>query len=52
MPIIVSPDKGYEIHKEFRAVLKEFWDKNKDFNALVEYGLKRLPEFKQILSQS
>lgn len=44
-PIIRSIDKGYEAHSKFRAILKEFWSKNKDFNALVEYALKRLPEF-------
>jgi hypothetical protein len=44
-PIIKSADKGYDIHQKFRAVLKKFWSENKDFNALVEYGLLRLQEF-------
>lgn len=44
-PIIRAVDRGYEAHQSFRAVLKEFWSKNKDFNALVDYALKRLPEF-------
>lgn len=44
-PIILMPDKGYEMHKEFRKELSEFWKTNKNFDELVEFGLKRLPEF-------
>lgn len=43
--IITILDKGYASHKEFRLILKEIWDKEKDFDLFiekaVEYLLKR-----------
>lgn len=43
VPLIERADKGYEIHQEFRNKLHDFWLKDKDFDALIEYGLKNLP---------
>ena len=40
-----SVDKGYLIHKKFRAELHKFWIKNKDFNRLVEFGVKNVGKF-------
>lgn len=45
LPLIERPDMGYEIHKEFRKLLTKQWETNKDFDKLVEFGLKKLPEF-------
>lgn len=45
LPLIERVDRGYEIHKEFRKKLSEFWKTNKNFDELVEFGLKKLPEF-------
>jgi len=44
-PIIQEPDQGYKLHKKFRQELHKFWKANKDFDKLVEFGLKRLPHF-------
>lgn len=44
-PLIERADNGYEVHKEYRLKLHEFWKKNKDFDKLVEFGLKILPEY-------
>jgi hypothetical protein len=43
--IILNPDRGYDKHKDFRLKLKEFWQKERNFDKLVEYGLKELPNF-------
>jgi hypothetical protein len=45
VPIILMPDKGYDMHKKFREKLHIFWKKNHDFNKLVDFGLKILPDF-------
>ena len=45
VPLIEHPDKGYDIHQKFRKELHNFWETNKNFDQLVEFGLKRLPEF-------
>jgi len=44
-PIISKPDQGYEVHKEYRLRLHKFWENNKDFDKLVEFGLKILPKY-------
>jgi hypothetical protein len=44
-PLIKWPDMGYEIHSAYRQELHKFWEKNKDFNKLVKFGLKKLPEY-------
>lgn len=44
-PIIQMPDKGYIMHQEFRDELHKFWETNKNFEELVEFGLKKLPNF-------
>jgi len=40
-----SVDIGYSIHKKFRAELHKFWIKNKDFDRLVEFGVKNVGKF-------
>jgi len=44
-PLIEFSDRGYEMHKEFRDELHEFWKNNKNFDKLVEFGVKRLRYF-------
>lgn len=44
-PLIRMPDKGYEKHKEFRKELHKDWVRHHDFDKLVDFGLKRLPDF-------
>jgi len=45
VPLISMSDKGYEKHKNFRQELKLFWESNKNFDELVEFGLKRIPHY-------
>lgn len=45
LPLIEFVDKGYEIHRPFRKVLNEFWKNNHDFEKLVNFGVKILPDF-------
>lgn len=45
VPLIKQPDRGYEKHKELRLELKELWKSNKDFDKLVEFGVKRIPHY-------
>ena len=45
IPIIQSPDKGYEKHKDFRQELYVFWKENKDFEKLVQFGLGVLSKY-------
>ena len=42
LPIIKKPDKGYEIHKDFRRELSQFWKKEKEFDKLVDFGTQKL----------
>ena len=42
VPLIEQPDRGYEKHKQLRQELKVFWELNKNFDELVEFGLKRI----------
>ncbi len=44
-PLIRMPDRGYEIHKNYRQKLHEFWLTNKDFSKLVDFGLEILPDY-------
>jgi hypothetical protein len=37
-PITKKIDKGYDIHRDFRKELKKFWQKDNDFNKLVNFG--------------
>lgn len=43
LPIIEKIDAGFEMHQEYRQKLKTFWANNKNFDDLVNYGLKILP---------
>ena len=45
-PIIKAPDKGYEMHKEFREELHQEWIKHYNFDKLVDFGLKKLNKYK------
>lgn len=45
IPLIESPDRGYEIHQNFRKELSEAWTINKDFQKLVEFGLEIIQDF-------
>ena len=45
LPLIEFTDKGYEIHRPFRQKLYEFWKKYHNFDMLVDYGIKILPDF-------
>lgn len=45
VPLIEHPDKGYGTHQKFRKELHEFWKTNHNFDKLVDYGLKILPDF-------
>jgi hypothetical protein len=45
LPLIEFIDNGYEIHESFRKALHKFWETNHDFDKLVDYGLRILPDF-------
>jgi len=45
MPIISRPDKGYDLHQDFRKELKKFWKKNKDFDKLVDFGVENISKY-------
>ena len=38
--LIIWQDKGYKSHEHLREKLLKFWKKNKDFNKLVDCGIK------------
>lgn len=40
IPLIEKADRGYEIHQELRNKLHDFWISNKDFAALIDYGVE------------
>lgn len=44
-PLMSKADKGYPAHQSFRKELHKEWLKNHDFDKLVDFGLKKLPEF-------
>ena len=45
MDLIVWPDKGYKIHKNLRDELLKYWKVNKDFDKLINYGVKNYHKF-------
>lgn len=45
VPLIEYSDKGYELHQKFRTQLHEFWNQNHDFDKLVDYGVRILPDY-------
>jgi hypothetical protein len=45
MPIISKPDYGYDLHQNFRKELKKFWKKEKDFDKLVDFGVREIKTF-------
>ncbi|MDK2899125.1 MAG: hypothetical protein PWQ10_312 [Patescibacteria group bacterium] len=45
VPLIEYPDKGYDVHQKFRKELHEFWKTNHNFNELVDFGFKILPNY-------
>ncbi|GEM_PF-317471 len=48
MDLIIWPDKGYKIHKKLREGVLKFWRANKNFDKLIDYGVKIYPKFKRI----
>lgn len=40
--IIKKPDQGYDMHQEFRKKLIKFWKREKDFDKLVEFGVRQI----------
>lgn len=45
MPLISKPDRGYDLHQDFRKELKKFWGKNKNFDKLVDFGVKNISKY-------
>ena len=45
MPLIEYTDAGYDIHQPLREKLTEFWKTNHNFDELVDYGVKLLPDY-------
>jgi hypothetical protein len=45
IPLIEYPDEGYDVHQEFRKELYKYWKTSHNFDDLVDYGLKILPEY-------
>lgn len=45
VPPMERPDAGYEIHQEFRKELYKFWTTSHNFDELVDFGLRILPDF-------
>jgi len=45
LPFIEKIDKGYEIHKSFREALHKNWKSNHNFDKLVDFGIKILPNY-------
>jgi hypothetical protein len=43
--IIKKPDRGYDMHQEFRKILHKHWQEHHDFDKLVEFGVEKLPKF-------
>ncbi|MDD4289897.1 MAG: hypothetical protein PHH83_01315 [Patescibacteria group bacterium] len=41
--LMYGEDRGYEIHQELRSKLSDYWTKTKDFDKLIDYGIKILP---------
>lgn len=47
--IISRNDMGYKVHKYLRRDLTKHWQKNKNFDRLVKYGVKIYPEYKDTI---
>jgi len=47
MDLIIWPDKGYAIHENLREKLLKFWKANKNFDKLINYGIKIYSELKK-----
>ena len=47
--IMTKPDCGYEVHKYLREELAKYWKKIKNFNSLVNYGVKIFPKFRDTI---
>lgn len=45
MDLIKWPDKGYPIHENLREALLKFWRINRNFDELVNYGIKIYPKY-------
>jgi hypothetical protein len=45
VPLIERPDKGYDLHQNYRKQLQGFWKNNHDFARLIDYGVKILPDY-------
>lgn len=41
---LAQSDKGYAIHKNLRQKLARFWQKNKNFDELVDYGARLITQ--------
>lgn len=39
---LAQSDKGYSVHQKLRQKLASFWQKNKDFGKLVDYGAEQI----------
>lgn len=44
--LIIWPDKGYKMHEDLRKKLLKFWQKNKNFNKLINYGISQVKKIK------
>ncbi len=44
--LIIWPDKGYKMHENLRKKLLKFWQKNKNFNKLINYGISQVKKIK------
>lgn len=44
-PLVTLPDGGHGSQAEIRKLLHKHWREYHDFNKLVEYGIKKLPEY-------
>lgn len=43
-PILTIADHGYENQKEYRKILSDYWEKNHNFNKLVDFALLKLED--------
>jgi len=46
MDLIIWPDRGYKVHKNLRAELLNYRRENKNFNKLINYGVKIYPKYR------
>lgn len=47
MDLIIWPDKGYRMHENLRKKLLKFWQKNRNFNKLINYGISQIKKIKK-----